>query len=229
MSGLGRRWATPPPPPARKHRGLAGEEAGEQGHRPALHPRLDHGDLQRKYVQRAGRRSRRGGLGGGLMGSTSWTSSTGSPPSSGDLDQIAGGGAGKVSVLEGVRIGDQEAPGLKRPGDPEHREHRRRQVNSIAIGERPGGVPSWSNPGATWLPYIRRAGDTVGLLENLPPDEGDGVPGLQLLPPPKGRHPIGQDPATGKNVREARGAWLPTCNWARPATRSPAPPRCSRP
>jgi DNA topoisomerase-1 len=125
-----------------------------------------------------------------------------------DLDEIAGGAREKVSFLKEFYFGDRKHQGLKRQVTQNLEDIDAALVNSIRIGDDPQGREIVVKPGR-YGPYIRRGEDTVGLPDALPPDEVTVERALQLLSAPRGDTPIGQDPATGKDVFVKQGRFGP--------------------
>jgi DNA topoisomerase-1 len=117
-----------------------------------------------------------------------------------DLDKIAGGEREKASYLKEFYWGDKKHVGLAKQVKQNLDRIDAAEVNSIPIGPDPKtGEPIVVKPGK-YGPYLKRGEDTASVPDALAPDEMTVEKALQLLSAPKGDTPIGQDPASGKNV-----------------------------
>jgi len=128
-----------------------------------------------------------------------------------DLDHIANGDADAEPWLArfyfGVAEGDGARPGLKEMvtdiGDIDARD-----VNSIALGADPDGVPIVARVGR-YGPYLQRGDETGNIPDDVTPDELTVERCLELLAVPKEGRVLGEHPTEGLPIFVKSGRFGP--------------------
>lgn len=130
-----------------------------------------------------------------------------------DLDAIAEGQRSKNDWLKSFYWGDDVLPGLKRLVEENLDQIDAAAINTFHIALDDDGVDIVAKPGR-YGPYIKRGEDTVGIPDDLPPDELTRDEALRLLSMPKSDEPIGE--WEGLPVFAKNGRYGPYVQWGTP-------------
>jgi len=130
-----------------------------------------------------------------------------------DLDAIADGQRSKDDWLKSFYWGDDMLPGLKRLVEENLDQIDAAAINTFHISIDDDGVDIVAKPGR-YGPYIKRGDDTVGIPDDLPPDELTRDEALRLLSMPKSDEPIGH--WEGLPVFAKNGRYGPYVQWGTP-------------
>ncbi len=140
-----------------------------------------------------------------------------------DLDQIAAGDQDAVPWLEEFYFGNGH-PGLEEMVASNLEAIDAREINSIALGDAPDGLPVVARAGR-YGPYVQHGEDTASIPEETAPDELSVAVALELLAAPSGDKILGEDSESGLTVLAKSGRYGPYVQLGDPEPGSKTKPK----
>jgi DNA topoisomerase-1 len=140
-----------------------------------------------------------------------------------DLDQIAAGDQAAVPWLEEFYFGNGH-PGLEEMVASNLEAIDAREINSIALGDAPDGLPVVARAGR-YGPYVQHGEDTASIPDETAPDELSVAVALELLAAPSGDKILGEDSESGLTVIAKSGRYGPYVQLGDPEPGSKTKPK----